>query len=391
MKLAAVHRRHFIFLNIAHVFNHYLVLILPTVALFLHQQWAMSYAHLLKLGSLGAFTYALGVMPAGWLADKIGRVKVMTVYFFGLGIFSLLAGISQTPLQLMIAVAGIGFFAASYHPVGTSLVYGLSSQPSRLMAINGVSGNIGLALAALGTSYISHHLGWRYSFIIPGLLAIIMGLFYWWFTASNDLRTSLAEPNHSDDGFAVPKLIKAFSCILLISICGGLIYNSMTTALPKILLETSLFQHDSMIKIGGVATLMLAAASLAQLIAGELLMKFKPVLILGMILLCESIAAILLYLSPHSLVFIFAILVFTFAQIPVNDFIIGQCAPAKWRSRLYALKYTIVLITGVIAYWLIALTLQWHNDFDFMYLILAGVMMMSLPAVFLLYQLIKHR
>ena len=45
------------------------------------------------------------------------------------------------------------------------------------MGINGVWGNLGVASSALVTGVIGQYLGWRWAFMIPGSIAILIGLF----------------------------------------------------------------------------------------------------------------------------------------------------------------------------------------------------------------------
>ncbi|MGR5157746.1 hypothetical protein [Vibrio owensii] len=76
-----------------------------------------------------------------------------------------------------------------------------------------------------------------------------------------------------------------------------------------------------------------------------------------------------------SLVLVFVgLMLCTCAQIPVNDWLIGRYSDAKWRSRIYAAKYTLSFSTGPIAYWLIAATYAHTQEFVLMYFILAGGM-----------------
>nr|WP_240537387.1 hypothetical protein [Vibrio sp. CUB2] len=58
----------------------------------------------------------------------------------------------------------------------------------------------------------------------------------------------------------------------------------------------------------------------------------------------------------------------------MNDWLIGRYSDAKWRARVYAAKYTLSFSTGPIAYWLIATTYAYTQEFVLMYFILAGGM-----------------
>ena len=85
-------------------------------------------------------------------------------------------GLVQTPLQLGAALLSIGLFASIYHPVGTAMIVSYADQLGREMGMNGVWGNLGVASSALVTGVIGQYLGWRFAFIVPGVVTILVGL-----------------------------------------------------------------------------------------------------------------------------------------------------------------------------------------------------------------------
>ncbi len=81
-------------------------------------------------------------------------------------------GFVQTPLQLGAALLAIGLFASIYHPVGTAMIVSYAEKLGREMGLNGVWGNLGVASSALVTGVIGQYLGWRWAFIVPGIVTI---------------------------------------------------------------------------------------------------------------------------------------------------------------------------------------------------------------------------
>ena len=365
MGLAKDHKPHFSLLNMGHLLTHYLVLIFPTVALFLVKPWGMSYPQLLKLGSFGALMYGVGVLPSGWVADKLGRAKVMAIFFFGSALACVAAGMSQSPFALMVAVGFIGLFSAIYHPVGLSIIYGLSKKSGRLLAVNGVYGNFGLAIAAVCTSFFATQLGWRWAFIIPGIVCFITGLFYLKGFKAYINNSSITRQNISSTEQVNMKAI--FACILVVAACGGLAFNSLTTGLPKILSVEESLKAYSLVQIGGIATAVLFVASLAQLVVGELLHRFAAEKLLLVIVAVQAITFAIMAVFPISLVVLGVCVFFNMAQLPINDFIIGKHAHDKWRSLFYALKYTLSLGSATVAYWLLASTYSPVNHFKVLF------------------------
>ena len=69
--------RQIVFINAAHVFTHYCLLILATAVLGMVQQapeeFGADYGPILALGTGMFVLYGLGSLPMGWLADRFGR------------------------------------------------------------------------------------------------------------------------------------------------------------------------------------------------------------------------------------------------------------------------------------------------------------------------------
>ncbi len=70
----------------------------------------------------------------------------------------------------------LGVFAAIYHPVGTTMLIAVATRRGKSLAMNGVAGNLGAALAAAGTAAIAAFFGWRAAFIVPGIICVHLRL-----------------------------------------------------------------------------------------------------------------------------------------------------------------------------------------------------------------------
>src|SRR6059058_2775761 len=110
-------RLHFLLLNIGHFLDHLFTLIFATVAaLALYREWGLGYADLLKYATPGFFAFGVFALPAGWFADKWSREGMMSVFFVGIGVASILTAFARTPLELALGLFVVGVFAAIYHP-----------------------------------------------------------------------------------------------------------------------------------------------------------------------------------------------------------------------------------------------------------------------------------
>ena len=86
-------RSHALLLNLAHLLDHFFMLIFPTAILAISAQWGLSFSQLLPLSLPAVAIFGLGALPAGWLADRWSRRGMMAVFFFGIGTASSGAGV----------------------------------------------------------------------------------------------------------------------------------------------------------------------------------------------------------------------------------------------------------------------------------------------------------
>ncbi|MFM2657514.1 MFS transporter [Vibrio owensii] len=359
-------------LNVGHALNHYFLLIFPSVVLTLHKEWGMSYADLLQVGSGAMLVYGVMSMPAGWLADRWSRKGMMIVFYFGMGTSALLTALSQTPWQMGLGLCVIALFAAIYHPVGIALIFSSANKTGRAIAVNGLAGNLGLAFAAMGTALLCQWFSWQAAFYVPGLVCLLTGIVYW-YASKGVIDIEHAKSRRDDVTMPLRQLKVLFACAAVVVFFGGLVFQSTTTSLPKIM-DAQFNQSLSLSST--LTTSIFVCAAFIQLVVGELLDRVDIKKLLASIA-GGQLLFLLLATVTHEwlLVLVFVgLMLCTYAQIPVNDWLIGRYSDVKWRSRIYAAKYTLSFSTGPIAYWLIAATYAHTQEFVLMYFILAGGM-----------------
>lgn len=151
---------------------------------------------------------------------------MIVVFFIGIGAASIFTGLSTGRLGIQIGLAMIGILAAIYHPIGIALVAEEAGRMGRALAINGVWGNIGVALAAVTTGAIAEYWGWRAAFIAPGIYAIAIGISY-----AMHLRMM---PNKDEDHDAEQASTRARSLLVsgpllgTLALIGVFIFSFMT-------------------------------------------------------------------------------------------------------------------------------------------------------------------
>src|SRR3954462_1021583 len=175
------------FVNAAHFIDHYAMLIFAAAVIVMGPSLGMSYSELLPYATPGFVAFGAGSLATGWLGGRWGRGPMMVIFFAGIGVSMIAVGLVQTPLQLGAALLSIGLFASIYHPVGTAMIVSYADQLGRAMGLNGVWGNLGVASSALVTGVIGQYLGWRFAFIVPGIVTLLVGAAVA-LTGSHDVR-----------------------------------------------------------------------------------------------------------------------------------------------------------------------------------------------------------
>ncbi len=359
------------FVNIGHAFDHMLMLIFPTAVLTMDQAFGLPYGELLALSIGGFISFGLFSIPAGWLGDRWSRHKMMTIFFFGIGSATMLTGLAQAPWQIAVGLTAMGLFAAIYHPVGGALLVANVEKMGRDLGINGVWGNMGVALAALITGGLAQWLGWRAAFFVPGAAALIAGVF-WLIMVPNRPSAGKAAAKKAVD---VPRdvVIRAFVVLSLVTIAGGITFNAGTVSLPKLFEEQLQFGALSTFGIGITAALVYTFGAMAQLIIGNIIDKlplrkvFVPV---------AALQAPCFFLAGWAvgwplLGFAAGIMFALFGQVTINDAMIARYTSDSWRARAFSIRYVMSFTASALAVPLISFLHTRTGNFEAVYTVLA--------------------
>ena len=385
-------RVNFFFLNIGHLLDHLFMLIFATVAaLALATEWNMSYAELIPYATPGFVAFGLGAIPAGWIADKWSRHGMIAVFFVGIGSASILTGLAPSPLLIGAGLFVIGCFAAIYHPVGIAMVVQGRAKTGMPLALNGVFGNLGVAVAALLTGIIIDTLGWRTAFVLPGMLSVGLGIAYFLFTRAGSIESLYPAETEGMKAAAAKVdidrrfVVKVFAVIFFTTAIGGLIFQSTTFALPKILDESLRGFATNATEVGVWAFIVFTIAAFAQLVVGWLVDRHSIKLVFGVVAAAQAILFFLMIglTGAASLIVSIAFMLMVFGQIPINDVLVGRVAKSEWRSRAFAIRsfitFTVMASSVPLIAWLHA---NW--GFSALFTVLSSTAALIFIAVMLL-------
>ena len=343
-----------IFLNVGHFLDHLFMLVFATAAaLHLADEWGMRYAALIPYATPGFVAFGVCTLPAGWIADKWSREGMMAAFFFGIGIGALAAGLARSPLEIAVGLTLVGAFAAIYHPVGLALLVEGRTRTGLVLAVNGVSGNMGVAAAALLTGFLIDSAGWRSAFIAPGAVSILIGGLYLAHLrrrAGAEPPRPAAAPAAPDTGTAagaavLPREVVArvLAVILVTTAIGGLVFQSTTFALPKVFDERLSDLSGTATLIGWYAFLVFSIAAMAQLAVGYLVDRVSLRAVFAVVAAAQAVffLAMIRLEGWPALVVAVAFMLAVFGQIPINDVLVGRISASRWRSRAYGLRYVV--------------------------------------------------
>ena len=252
------------------------------IVLSLEQEWKFTYDELISLWTLGALLIGLGAIPAGWLSDRWSRSSMMVIMFIGMGLSSILCGLSNEQFSLFIGLSLLGLSCSIYHPVGIAWVVNSSEKKGRALGINGIFGGVGIGSGAFIAGLLIKYFDWNFAFILPGIISLIIGVILLFFILNNllsfeNLKTKeLEEKNSSNDLIVI-------ACIMLFSMFGlGLTFQIMQTSIPKVF--DIRIENISTFAIGSIIGIIYGIAGLMTFVGGLMADKFslKKILLLTM-------------------------------------------------------------------------------------------------------------
>jgi MFS family permease len=334
------------FNNFAHGVDHYVMLIFPTVVIGLEAVYGRPYSELLVLGTASFFAFGIFSLPAGWLADRWSRRYMMVAFYIGCGLSLAAAALSPNFIALAISLSALGVFASIYHPVGTAIVVAAATNRGRTLAFNGVCGNLGVSLAAGITAILTSLIGWRGAFLLPAVICVATGIAYF-LLVPDDRGQKGGRSVAPDVRLSMGVMVTVFALFILIGTTAGLVFNTITIALPKLIDER--ISGISLVEIGSIATAVFLCGALAQLIVGRVIERYPAHLVFVFTGVMQFIGIVwVVYATGYALLAALAFsIAFIYAQVTVNDFVIARYTADAWRARVYAVRYFITyLISG---------------------------------------------
>ena len=204
--------------------------------------------------------------------------------------------------------------------------------------MNGVFGNLGVALAPVVTAFLAHQIGWRAAFVAPGLLCAAAGLFW--------ARTPLAHVEAHATARPFPPIPRhlvrrAVLVLMLIAMSSGLVFNAYTLLLPKLMQERLAGNASLLPLVGAAAFLVTLCGALTQFTVGRMIDRntLKKVFLPVSVVLAPAMAALSFAQGWLVLPLAGVVAASIFGQVTVNETMAARYISPALRARIYSVRF----------------------------------------------------
>ncbi|MDB5922253.1 MAG: Major Facilitator Superfamily protein [Betaproteobacteria bacterium] len=372
-------------LNIGHGIDHMFLLIFATAVATIAVEFGYSNWADLMPYSVGAFAlFGLGSLPAGRLGDLWGRRIMMIIFFVGIGAAALLTSLTQNAWQLAAGLSLIGAFAAIYHPVGIPMLVQNVSNPGAVIGVNGLAGNLGIAVAALVTGFLVKWIGWRAAFAVPGLLAIVCGIVFA-IVCPHETEAPGKRKGKAKVVLSPAMLARAFAVMTAAAVTGSLLFNFTTNGNSQLLSERFLGVVEDPAVLGAMLAVIYTIASLAQVIVGRMIDRMSIKSLQWWISVVQ-IPLIIVAAHTHDwwlFASLLVVMIFIFGSIPFTDAMIVRYVDDRLRSRVAGMRLTVSFGISSVAVWLLGPMVK-GMGFTTLLWVMAGIAAIKAAIVLLL-------
>lgn len=359
-------------LNAGHALDHLFLLIFATAVGTIAADWGMVWQDLMPY-TAGAFVmFGLGSLPAGRLGDLWGRRAMMVIFFLGMGVSGLLVASTSGVWSLAAALTLMGVFSSIYHPVGIPMLVQHAKNPGFTIGVNGLFGNLGIAVAAILTGFLVKQFGWRAAFAVPGGIALLCAALFA-LLVPQETEPPARRPKKSVD---LPRSLMArvLAVMTLAAISSSLIFNFTTNGNGQLLTERLRGLVDDPATLGALLAVVYTIASLAQLVVGKLIDRYPLKWVYLPIVAAQ--APLFLLAAPAGgwplYATVLAFMVFVFGAIPFVDAMIVQYVDDRMRSRVAGMRLTVSFGVSSLAVYVLGPTVK-AAGFGTLLTVMAGI------------------
>ncbi|MBX3500787.1 MAG: MFS transporter [Alphaproteobacteria bacterium] len=356
-----------------------LVIFLYTVSV-IAGVWGTDWKELTPYAFGSLFMFGAGSIVSGKLGDQWGRRAMMIIFFAGLGVSSLVIALTSTPWQIGIAMTVMGAFASIYHPVGIPMLVQNAEKPGFTIGINGLVGNLGIAIGASASVWLATRFGWQMAYVVPGIICLAAAITFAALVPKETAAPARRKPKMLDLPPSV--MARVFVIMTLTAMSGSIVFSFTTNGSGEMLKAgVAALARDPWL-LGVSVFVIFAVASLAQLVVGSLIDRYPLKQIYLPVILCQIPLFILAsQVSGWALVAVaVGYMIFVFGAIPFTDAMIVRYIDDRMRSRVTGTRLAIGFTGSSLVTALLGPSVK-AAGFPTLLLVLAGVATFTLIAL----------
>jgi MFS family permease len=328
-------------LNLGHAMDHWVLAIFLYTVSVIAGVWGADWKALTPYAFGASFMFGAGSIISGKLGDLWGRRAMMVVFFAGMGVSCLLNALCQNKWQIGAALTVMGAFASIYHPVGIPMLVQKAEKPGFVIGVNGLVGNLGIALGSSVSVLLATRYGWQAAYIVPGVICLIAAVLF----AVIVPKEEEAPARRKSKVLDLPPNVMArvFFIMTCAAVSGSIVFNFTTNGNGE-MLKSRIAELAANPWLLSMALLVIfSVASLMQILVGALIDRYPLKNIYIPILLCQIPLFLLAsQVDGWALLIVTTLfMVFVFGAIPFTDAMIVKYIDDRLRSRVTGMRLAI--------------------------------------------------
>ena len=344
----------------AHAVNEFYSVALPPILPLLVADFDITYGQAGALLTVFYVMYSVFQLPAGAVADRMGKKPVLGAGMIVLAIGIFLAGLAGDYLTLVAAQVLAGIGGSTYHPAGMSLISDLETgnTEGKAMGIHGLGGVTGTAMAPALIGGLAVLFDWRVALMVGASVGLAYAvMFMLWFpdihtdprshaAAEGDAPASTGLRDRVRNAVNVPLawwIAVLFVANLLISLEIGAVRTFATAYLFERTAGSTAISN-------AVFFVMLAGGGIASLGAGHLADRMDRITLgIGVLALSAMVLAATVVVPAIPVVltaWFFVLGVILYAAFPAMNALTSAYAEREFSGSLFGVMLTAGALGG---------------------------------------------
>ncbi len=347
-----------------HGVNEFFSIAIPPIIPFLVADLEITFAQAGLLLTVFFLMYSIFQLPAGLLADRVGKKRLLAGGLVVMVAGIALAATAQNYPMLVLAqvVAGIG--GATYHPTGMALIsdFETTTTEGKAMGVFGFGGMIGVATAPLLIGGLAEAVSWRVGLAAAASLGLAFTAGFILLFAEPEDRQARAIEDGGDRQAQPSTQLDRVRNLLRVPVTLSIVLLLLLTVLVSLQTRAIMTFTTSFVSASGgqsvgmanvVFFAMLAAGSISSLAAGSLADRFSRwrlglvvSAVTGVLLVAAYPLAVGGVRLPEWALLALLLVLFSalglamYACVPVKNALISQEAEREYSASLFGLTQT---------------------------------------------------